>query len=327
MKIFRRKSDYSKIVDSNDWILPQDINVEPKLGIEVNHVEIEAWNLFLDRFPNLPQNHFDKLDQMALHGIPENIRKKAYLILTNSHNANQFPLPPLDDLPQEMIDMNKNQIHNDVKRTYKCMLWMMKPENKERSEKLLTHLMLSDAALGYSQGMNYFVPLFASIMNDCKTYWTIYHLFHDEIHNQAYIMDPSMEGLMFHLKVHDVFLQAKIPKIYKIMKTLEIDPILYVPQWMLTAGLGLSMPSSLVYLILDRYVYFGQRSTHSLILAFIKCQENLIAKATQQKDIHEILNNFGNLFFETNLKDFIKNWDGLMIPSPDYTAVIAFVNK
>ena len=164
-------------------------------------------------------------------------------------------------------------------------------------------------------------------MNNIEAFWTLYHLFHDKIHDQAFIMNKSMEGLMFHNKMHEIFLKACNLYVFKKFESMNIDTIIYTPQWILSAGLGPSMPSSLIYLILDRYVYFGQRSTHSLLLALIQTQQQIILKANVSKEIHEAINNFGLLFYQIDLEEFVSVWNDLMISEEDYNAVINVVSK
>lgn len=108
---------------------------------------------------------------------------------------------------------------------------------------------------------------------------------------------------------------------------MSIDTIIYTPQWILSAGLGPSIPSSLIFLILDRYVYFGQRSTHSLLLALIQIQKQIILNAKISKEILEAINNFGLLFYQIDLDEFVLIWNDLMISEDDYNAVMNVVSK
>ena len=284
------------------------------------------WGAYLKQSPNLSKEDKKLLDQLALHGIPKEHRKKAYLLITKSTNLTD-EIPKLNKMEQDEINKNQTQIHNDIERTYRLMNWMKKDENRKRAEEVLNLLILSDENLSYTQGMNYFSPLIVSMMNNIEAFWILYHLFHDKKHDQAFIMNKSMEGLMFHNKMHEIFLKACNPYVFQKFESMNIDTIIYTPQWILSAGLGPSMPSSLIYLILDRYVYFGQRSTHSLLLALIQTQQQIILKANVSKEIHEAINNFGLLFYQIDLEEFVSVWNDLMISEEDYNAVINVVSN
>lgn len=86
-------------------------------------------------------------------------------------------------MAQTEVDENQIQIHNDIERTYKLMNWMKIDENRKRPEHLLNLLIMSDDKLSYTQGVNYFSPLFASIMDNTEAFRTLYNLFHEKIHD------------------------------------------------------------------------------------------------------------------------------------------------
>lgn len=313
--------------DENGWTMPPEVTFQPQNFFLNYESESLIWGIYLKQSFNLSKEDKKLLDQLALHGIPKEHRKQAYLLLTNSTNLTE-KIPNLNKMTQDEIDKNQNQIHNDIKRTYKLMNWMKIEENRKRAEYILNLLIMSDDSLSYTQGMNYFSPLIASMMDNTEAFWTLYHIFHDKIHDQAFIMGKSMEGLMFHNKMHQIFLKACNPSVFGRFENMSIDTIVYTPQWILSAGLGPSMPSSLIYLVLDRYIYFGQRSTHSLLLALIQIQKPIIlsTKASKEK-ILEAINNFGLLFYQINLDEFISIWNDLMISEDDYNAVMKVVSN
>lgn len=312
--------------DDNDWAIPSDVKYNPPNFFLNYESELLLWDFFLKQSLNLSKEEKKLLDQIALHGIPKEHRKQAYLLLTNSLNTLE-EIPKVNNMTQDEIDASKTQIHNDIERTYKLMNWMKNEENRKRAEEVLNLLVMSNENISYTQGMNYFSPLIVSIMDNTEAFWTLYHLFQDKIHDQAFIMNRSMEGLMFHNKMHEIFLKACNPFVFNKFESMSIDPIIYTPQWILSAGLGPAMPSSLIYLILDRYIYFGQRSTHSLLLAVIQTQQQIILNAKVSKEIYEALNKIGYLFYQIDLDEFVSIWNDLMISKDDYNAVLNVVSK
>lgn len=322
----RRKSEFPGEKDDNDWIMPPDIASTTLFSIEYAESEIHLWDILLDMYSKLSQSQLKKLDLLILKGIPKQHRARAYKIFTKSESITD-PIPYDEKYTERDIKLNQIQIHNDIERTYRMMIFMGSSHNRQRVEDVLLKVVNSDSVLGYAQGMNYFGALITSILNDNDSFWTIYNLFHDKLHNQSFILNKSMEGLIYHVRLHRLFLHAKLPYVFRQFEKLNINPMLYAPQWILTAGLAPAMPSTLVYLILDRYVYWGQRSTHGLLLALIKWQEPIILNAKLSKEIFESLNNIGTLFFEIDMDQFIQSWNELTIPEDEYTAQIDAIEK
>ena len=279
------------------------------------------WQEFLSQYGNLTRQQQQQMDHLALNGFPDELRKKAYLVISNAEDALINSIPLRSTLSDSQIANFRNQIHQDVGRTYKTCAWMGNPQNRTRIEMLLIRYVMVDEQLGYTQGMNFFATIFAQVMDDCEAFWTMYNLFNDRIHNQSFIMRPDMGGLLHHLDMHKIFLQNKIPQISNVMKKFKIEPILYAPVWFLSAGLGNPLPPQLLYLIIDRYVYFGQKSSHSLLLAFLKVREESIINAVNEQEIFKLISNVGLFFFNTDLTNFINIWNKMMISQDEYNAV------
>ncbi|KAH0792182.1 TBC domain containing protein [Histomonas meleagridis] len=308
----------SPIIDENSWILPEGIKKIPQLGITYSKTIINLWINYFEQYPDASPELEQKADQLALQGFPREIRKLAYLKISKAEDTIINTIPLSSSLSTDQINAFKKQIHNDVERTYKNCLWMHDPNNRLRIENLLVRYIMVDEGLEYTQGMNFFAAIFTQVLDDCEAFWTMYNLFNDYKHNQSFVMHADMTGLLHHLDVHKRFLKKRLPKISNVLEQFKVEPILYAPVWFLSGGLGNQMPSSMIYLIMDRYVYFGQRSTHSLLLAMMKTQEALILNASSSQEIFQAINSIGLLFFKINLKNFIECWNELMISQDEY---------
>lgn len=303
------------------WQLPPGVKKMPTINISMSSDTIAKWKQLLSNYGNLTNQQQCEMDRMALNGFPDQLRCRAYLLISNAEDAMVNSIPLQSTLTDSQIHSFRGQIHNDVGRTFKTCTWMGNPQNRSRIEELLIRYVMVDEELGYTQGMNFFATVFVQVMDDCEAFWTMYNLFNDKIHNQSFLMRPGMSGLLHHLDMHKVFLKSRMPRISSVLERFNIEPILYAPAWFLSAGLGNPQPPQLLFLIMDRYVYFGQKSSHSLLLAFLKVQEQSIVNAKNDKEIFQAISNIGLFFFETDLTRFIDTWNGMMISQEEYNSV------
>ncbi|KAJ3223844.1 hypothetical protein HK099_000615 [Clydaea vesicula] len=161
---------------------------------------------------------------------------------------------------------------------------------------------LYNADLGYCQGMHFLAGMMLLHSKPEDTFWLLVATvkrFCDGFFNE------TLSQIRVDVKVFEKLMRKKLKKIYKKMVELEVDPLIFLPNWFLTFFIG-PLPWETCLRVWDIIYCDGVKSFFRVALAILKINEestSLLTFLTKlPKDSFKNVENFIRIIFDFQLK-------------------------
>jgi hypothetical protein len=208
----------------------------------------------------------------VMRGIPDGCRSRAWQLIIDPKSADNEPRKKVSDFLDRGVPPTDEAIQLDIPRTIEYVALSSKTKSIIQGPlyRILRAYAISNKALGYVQGMAVYAALLVGYMDEDQAFWTFQHLLHGTKHLLADFFMENFLNLRFLNVVWNKVLQIEFPKVYANFTRLKVDPMIYTPNWFLTAFQVLGFPDALRLRIFDGYAAFGTRALLSFAVLITK---------------------------------------------------------
>ncbi|KAJ3396274.1 hypothetical protein HDU92_003531 [Lobulomyces angularis] len=265
-----------------------------------------------DQWLSFRSKNKTKLKKLCRSGIPESLRGKVWAKLASVSSLHQ-----------------PEKYHNLVSATHTENRAIFEVIDKDLGRCFPEHVVFKDAGgygqtelgntlksyalynadLGYCQGMHFLAGMMLLHSKPEDTFWLLVATvkrFCDGFFNE------TLSQIRVDVKVFEKLMRKKLKKIYKKMVELEVDPLIFLPNWFLTFFIG-PLPWETCLRVWDIIYCDGVKSFFRVALAILKINEEFILNCTEStslltfltklpKDSFKNVENFIRIIFDFQLK-------------------------
>eukprot|EP00013_Stygamoeba_regulata_P002311 CAMPEP_0177642478 /NCGR_PEP_ID=MMETSP0447-20121125/7608_1 /TAXON_ID=0 /ORGANISM="Stygamoeba regulata, Strain BSH-02190019" /LENGTH=296 /DNA_ID=CAMNT_0019144639 /DNA_START=195 /DNA_END=1082 /DNA_ORIENTATION=+ len=165
------------------------------------------------------------------------------------------------------------QIRKDINRTFPTHTYFMEEKGQRALFNVLNAYAVYDESLGYCQGMSFVVGLLLMYMREEDAFWVLVQIV------SQYDMrgQPKLPMLPPCLYILERLMQAHVPRTFKHLEEIGVEPAMYATPWLLTLFL-VHMPFEVTLRIWDLFFERGFLSLYGVILALFKMFEDKFDK-------------------------------------------------
>eukprot|EP00043_Microstomoeca_roanoka_P020238 m.242462 g.242462 ORF g.242462 m.242462 type:complete len:331 (-) comp17135_c12_seq4:393-1385(-) len=221
---------------------------------------LSAWNIY-SQHPR-----WRKVVERCRKGIPDSMRAKAWLFLTNAHERKEAEEKTcsLADLIAVQVTAESpvyaflDVIERDLHRTYPDHEMFLERNGIGQSEMrdVLRAYAVYDQELGYCQGMGMIAGFLLMHMPIDDAFWT----FTEIIRNEKYMKDMFTSGLrqvQVCTTAMDILLQQQMPQLAQHIEQQGLSAIIYMTDWFMCAY-SKTLPWDAVLRIWDMFLCEGR---------------------------------------------------------------------
>jgi hypothetical protein len=137
--------------------------------------------------------------------------------------------------------------------------------------------------VGYCQGMNMIVARILNfVSNEEDAFWTFAMLIESVLPLDFY--SSQMIGVQIDIQVFEYFLKHNLPEIDSKLKSLKIDPMMFLMNWFVCIFCD-KFAEEVTLAILDFIFLQGGYTIHGIALSILKIIEDVLMDCTEQSKI------------------------------------------
>ena len=223
------------------------------------------------------KNEFKKLGERVKKGIPDAFRSLAYqrILLGKVYTQKELDRKPdVSSLYPDIPESEWKESHScwstievDLDRTMPDSTLFSEQSRKNSLRNILKAYSCEDEELGYTQGMGFHAAMFLTYMEEKAAYLCFKAMMKSFGVRNFFL--PGFPRLGELGKVWKVVFQKKYKKIYNRFERDNIDVMMYIPQWFLSAYMNQQFEPILRLRIFDRYVAYKSAALLSFGLVII----------------------------------------------------------
>lgn len=236
----------------------------------------DRWRRMLASWDSVLSHYPGRIEAAVMKGIPDCVRTRAWpLILDPRYD------PAERQRVENIITQGRPQscktIDVDLRRTLPKMVMFSQTGVLSSLRNILHAYAIMDTECGYVQGMAYPAAMLLSYMDEDRAFWCFMGLMMLKFQLRR-LYSNGFEGLNFLNTVWENLLEEKYRRVAQNLKTLNLMPGLYTPNWFLTAFMAVEFRPEIRLRIFDRFVAFGVRALVSFALVIIDRNREALAR-------------------------------------------------
>ncbi|XP_065662065.1 TBC1 domain family member 10A [Hydra vulgaris] len=249
---------------------------------------INSWDKFIMKHPM-------KIKRRCQKGIPQSVRSLAWQFLSGANILIEKNIGLFEKLSGNKDSKWVNIIQKDIPRTFRhhCMFHETGSQGQDNLFKVLVAFSEYDSSIGYSQALAPIAAVLLMHMPPSETFWVLVAI------TRSYLpgyFGEKMEAMKFDGMLFGLLLDNYLPKVGKHMKKLQIDPLMYIVEWMVCI-FSRCLPFQTVLRIWDMFFCEGVKVLFKTGLSIMK-----IVLSTQndlfEKDEFQTTNLLHNLPYD-----------------------------
>lgn len=236
---------------------------------------IGNWKYMIKNWENLLSTQRKVIIRSLRLGIPDKYRGKVWALLTGAEKAKSEASFQYKDMSKESSSSIR-QIDVDIYRTYPS--WSLQTPDRliKALRRVLNAYAWTDSEIGYTQGMNFIVALFLLYQDEETAFWSFYSLMHlSSLPHRLFFMN-NFPKLHLLVKLIDMMIEEKFPKVSAALKGRKFDSTLFGPQWFMICFLAAGFDLEMTSFIFDEFLAFGVAPLVSFGLAIIQIHQDII---------------------------------------------------
>ncbi|XP_050442570.1 TBC1 domain family member whacked [Adelges cooleyi] len=205
--------------------------ISPKTTIERE----KKWVEMTANWEKQLKKNFKKVQNRCRKGIPQSIRPRAWLYLSDAYKLleeNKLLYYELCNQPGDRKWIE--DIRKDLHRQFPCHEMFVSQDGPGQKElfNVLKAYTIYRPKIGYCQAQAPIAAFLLMHMPAEQSFWCLVAVCDKYLVNYY---SPGMESLILDGNILFALLKEKEPNIYKLLKKQSIDPILYMTEWFLCA--------------------------------------------------------------------------------------------
>jgi hypothetical protein len=208
-------------------------------------------------------------------------------------------------------------IRADIPRTMPHVAMFSQANVRESLYRVLRAYSNADPELGYYQGMAFPAALLLAYMPETQAFWAFHHLMSGKGHMLRTLYVHEFKNMGAVNNAWETLLQSRYKAVAANLRKLDIQPIIYTPQWFLTGFLTINFPTVFRLRSFDRIAAFGTRAILSLGLAVV----GVLEVELQRPSMEEVIILLQNPHEAPQVQDWralIAKWDKVFLSKADF---------
>jgi hypothetical protein len=264
-------------------------------------------------------HHSDKLHSRIRKGIPDGLRGLAWRLIIDSDPPPDRP--SLDALIAAGASRALPVIEADVPRTMPGHVMFTMESILASLQRVLTAYSNYECEVGYVQGMGFIAAMLLSYIEEDAAFWCFATL----MSTHRLLFANKFEGLEKLNHAWELITEMKCPAIAAHLRNVEVMPILYTPNWWLSAFMGMDLPSELRMRIFDQYIAFGYRALFAFGLVIFSLEKVRLSSESSGVCL-QILQNPGELPAVVDCRAAIKKYNRKWLSEKEYSHCLKQAN-
>ncbi|PFH33289.1 hypothetical protein BESB_084880 [Besnoitia besnoiti] len=252
----------------------------------------ERWSAFVLRDPTLSDRQ--TLKRLVRSGVPDSLRQEVWSRCLGSWALREQRPILFEELTQRPLPKNAaEQIELDLRRTF--------PSNKRvRAEaagiadlrRVLHAFATYKPKVNYCQSMNFLAATLLLFMPEDLAFWSLVQLIDSEVPGKGLTLEsyytPGMDGLRRDLKVLDMLLAKRLPRVVRTLRRTQVDLDCLCAEWFLSLYSS-SLPIYTTFRIWDALALEGHKILFRVALAIFSMHEEEFASLTSLEEVMTFL--------------------------------------
>ena len=227
------------------------------------------WLEMINKWDDVILNKRAKVKERCQKGIPQSVRSLAWQCLSGAAKLkaakpNQYEETLSKSDGREWDDI----IQKDIPRTFRhhCMFYENKSQGQEALRNVLLAYSMYDQSVGYNQALAPIAAVLLMRMQEDETFWMLVTICKNYLPGYY---GEKMEALRLDGYIFDALLKVIYPDISKHMNDLNIDPLMYIVEWM-ACIYARCLPFQTVLRIWDMFFCEGVKVLFKIGLALLR---------------------------------------------------------
>ncbi|KAK2197337.1 bifunctional Rab-GTPase-TBC domain/Rab-GTPase-TBC domain superfamily [Babesia duncani] len=226
------------------------------------------------------------LKMLIRKGIPDHMRSQVWLHLLGANQVQKENVGVYEHLLTQPLDHHvASEIDLDITRTFPSNRNYAVESGTNKLRNVLHAFAVYMPSINYCQSLNFLAALFLLFMDEKDSFWCLTQV----VRFQAFLKNPGyyksgMFDLRRDVRVLDLILERRLPKLYRHLKENAIDLMSLCAEWFLCL-FSISLPIPTVLRVWDALFNEGEKVLFRVAFSLFKIHEQRLLQLDSDRDL------------------------------------------